>query len=320
MIDLEAVRERWLVQKPVYGALAKHVREVIEGELRSRGLLAVCTAREKDVASLLKKALRKSYDYDDIHDKAGVRVVVDFPSDAPVVEQLIRDRFSILHYENKTVGLDYDRLAYLGVHFEIALRGETLGTDEKRWSGLLCEIQVHTRAQNCWAEISHELIYKSDEDPPTEIKRRIYRLMALIELFDENVEMARDTLLQLPGFEEGRLLRELERWFYRLTARRFDRDLSLEILQVLKDAYSESERAGFGKMLDEFAGTNLSKLEMIYARYRDDERCSPLLFQPEALMVFERLTRDQFRLKEAWLARLPEVLLRDLGAIWGVAV
>jgi hypothetical protein len=55
----------------------------------------------------------------------------------------------------------------------------------------------------------------------------------------------------------------LEHWFYRLTARRFDRDLSLELLSILKEAYSEDERAGFARLLEEFAEANLDKLEDI---------------------------------------------------------
>src|SRR2546425_3122194 len=113
--------------------------------------------------------------------------------------------------------------------------------------------------------------------------------MALVELFDESVEMARNELLKLPNFEEGRFLKDLERWFYRLTARRFDRDLSLEIVGTLKEAYSPDEREAFGELLDRFAEQRLDKLEGIYNQYREDDRCSPLLFQPEALMVFERL-------------------------------
>jgi ppGpp synthetase/RelA/SpoT-type nucleotidyltranferase len=320
MSDLEAIRERWIEERPRYVSLANHIRELLEGRLRQYGVPSMCSGRAKDVASLLKKALRKNYGYDDIHDKAGVRVVVDLPADVAVVERSIRALFSVVGYEDKTVGLTYDRLAYFGIHFEVILPDASPISETERWRGCLCEIQVHTRSQNAWAEISHHLIYKSDQEPPTEVKRRVYRLMALVELFDDNMQKAKDMLLELPGFEEGRLLADLERWFYRLTARRFDRDLSLEILSVLKHAYTVGDVAGFSHLLDEFAETHLEKLEGIYGAYRDDDRCSPLLFQPEALMVFERLDHDQFRLKDVWRSRLPEVLLRELAAVWGRSI
>jgi ppGpp synthetase/RelA/SpoT-type nucleotidyltranferase len=318
--DLEAIRGTYLAERSTYAGLAKHVLCTLEVDLQRRGLLCVCTAREKDMASLLKKALRKNCGYEDIHDKAGVRVVVNFVRDLPCVEDAIRRRFVVHHYENKILGLEFDRLGYLGIHFEVSLRPESPDTETALSRDLLCEIQVHTRAQNCWAELSHQLIYKSDQTLPPAIRRRVYRLLALIELFDESVDMAQDALLQIPDFEEGRLLNELERWFYRLTARGFDRDLSLQILRVLKNIYSNSERTSFGKLLDDFVSAHLDLLQEIYTRYRNDDRCSPLLFQPEALLIFERLTSDQFQLKEAWLQSLPETLLRDLASIWGVAI
>lgn len=317
-MNLEAAREMWLGERRVYAGLAAHVRQIIQREIQRRGVLATYTAREKDLASLLKKLLRKKYEYDGVHDKAGVRVTVDFPTDVATVEAAIREQFIVQHYENKTFTLEYDRLAYLGIHFEVTIPNTPLA--EERWRGLLCEIQVQTLAQNCWAEISHQLIYKSDEEPPGEVKRRIYRLMALVELFDESIGMARDTLLRQPGFEEGRLLHELERWFYRFTAQRFDRALSLEIIGILRDAYSEQERSSVSHLLDAFVAANREKLEGIYTTYRGDDRCSPLLFQPEALMVFERLETDEFRFKEFWLAHLPETLLENLASVWGLSI
>lgn len=131
---------------------------------------------------------------------------------------------------------------------------------------------------------------------------------------------ARSELLQLPSFEEGRLLKELEQWFYRLTARRFDRELSLEIIGTLKEAYDVTERRAFAEILGRFAEQHLDKLETIYDDYRLDDRCSPLLFQPEALMVFERLEHDEFRLKDVWCSKLPEILLSGLSMVWGRSI
>ncbi len=57
------------------------------------------------------------------------------------------------------------------------------------------------------------------------------------------------------------MLSELERLFYRLTARRFDRDLSLEIVGVLREAYSASEREAFAEMFERFAERHSDKLK-----------------------------------------------------------
>src|SRR5437868_6010477 len=97
MIDLEPIRERWIAERPAYGALGEQVRTLLKADLQQRGLLCSIDARPKDVASLLKKVLRKSYGspYDEIHDKAGIRVIVTFAGDVPVVEEVIRGRFEV---------------------------------------------------------------------------------------------------------------------------------------------------------------------------------------------------------------------------------
>jgi len=72
-------------------------------------------------------------------------------------------------------------------------------------------------------------------------------------------------------------------------------------------------------LLDDFVEHNREKLEEIFRDYAEDERCNPLLFQPETLLVFERLDKDPFRLKEVWARALPLELLESLAAIWGTA-
>jgi ppGpp synthetase/RelA/SpoT-type nucleotidyltranferase len=318
--DLEVLRERWLAERPIYAALGEHIQALLKTDLRRRGLLYSVEARAKDVASLLKKVLRKSYSapYDEIDDKAGIRVIATFADDVPVVEQVIRARFEVQKYENKTLGLEYHELGYLGVHFAVTLRDADLA--DVRWRDLIAEIQIHTRAQNCWADVSHRLLYKPAQETPVEIKRRIYRLMALIELFDETVQEARRTIAMLPGAPETGVLAELEQHFYQFVARPYDRELSLDIVKALEGLYDSQEREGFGDMIRSFVERNHEKLEEIFNAYRDDERGNPLLFQPEALIVFERLEHDPFRLRAAWTSAFPLALLENLATIWGRAI
>lgn len=57
-----------------------------------------------------------------------------------------------------------------------------------------------------------------------------------------------------------------------------------------------------------------------YEKYRDDDHANPMLFQPECLMIIERLEANSFALREAWERILPLGLLEDLADIWGAAV
>ncbi|MBI4219915.1 MAG: hypothetical protein HY682_07230 [Chloroflexi bacterium] len=317
MIDLEPIRERWIAERPGYAALAEHIRTLLKPDLQRRGLLCSLDARPKEVASLLKKVLRKDYGapYEDVHDKAGVRVIVTLADDVPAVVETIRERFEVKHFENKTLGLDYHELGYLGIHFEVALRDADVSRGE--WRGLLCEIQIHTRAQNCWADVSHRLLYKPAQDAPVEIKRRIYRLMALIELFDETVQEARKAIRSQPGAPEAAMLADLEYHFFEFVGRPYDRELSFAVVGAIGSTYAAAEQAGFADLMRAFVDRNREKLIELFDNYRDDERANPLLFQPESLMLFERLERDPFRLRDAWASVFPLPLLENLAAVWG---
>ncbi|MDY6918239.1 MAG: hypothetical protein SVP26_09920 [Chloroflexota bacterium] len=321
MNDLETLRKRWLAERPVYRDLCERVKGILETEVRRRGVPCILQASPKEVASFLKKALRKGYSnpYEEIRDKAGVRVVCTYYDSLVDLEGVVRDCFVVHSHENKTLGLEYDQLGYLGIHFEVSLPEGMLEPDDKH-RGLICEIQLHTRAQNLWADISHELSYKPSQPPPTEVKRSIYRLVALVEIFDDAVAEARKEMLSRPAFQEARMLEQLDRHFYRFTAKPYDRELSLGMLSGLQTLLSEDEVSGFGPLLDRFTEQNQEKLEEIFSQYADDERCNPLLFQPETLLVFERLEKDVFRLKEIWGDLLPLDLLESLATIWGKSV
>ncbi len=290
MNDREAIREHWIAERPVYQDLGERIRADLESATRSSGIRCYCDARAKDVSSLLKKIIRRRYSsYEQVHDKAGVRVVAIFEDDIPKIETLIQNRYHIHAHQNKAESLGPDRLGYLGVHFEVSFRNE----------------------------LSHQLLYKAEQDYPIRVQRQVNRLLALIELFDEQVSSARRVIMDTSGFTEGQLLEELERRFYTLTARESDRALSLEIIGTLESLYSTQDLQCFGEVIETFVNSRREKLKFIFEQYQEDERCSPLLFQPESILIFERLEHDPFTLREAWAQTYPLDLLEGLTAIWG---
>ena len=313
--DLESLRLRYEAERPGYVELAEEVACRLRTATRQRGLICDVEGRAKEIASLLKKALRKDYatPWEDIHDKAGVRVVTVYESQVNEVETLVRQLFAVHHHEDKRSSLCPETLSYLGVHFEVSLpRTDALAGDEVR----LCEIQIHTRAQNLWATVSHELLYKPSQEAPGDVTRSIYRLMALLEMFDGEVARGRERILDLPGYEEARMLEALERHYYTLAAHPTDTELSRRVVGALVPLFAPDESAAYDITLDEFVDANRAKLEEIVADYAGDDR-NPLLSQPGCLMVFERLDVDPFRLAQVWAQHLPPGLLRSLSEVWG---
>jgi putative GTP pyrophosphokinase len=318
VIDLEDARERWLIEQDTYGNLGRHVRDILERETRARGLPVRLEYRAKDVASLLKKILKKSYSsYEEVGDKVGVRAVLPYPALIHTVDDLIMHTFNVQKRDDKRETLDFDRLGYLGIHYDVTLPDDLVDGDPQPFRTLRCEIQVHTLAENLWATVSHDLSYKSPKEVPLDIKRAIYRLVAIVEVFDSELTQAREAILAMPDFREAQILNELERHFYRFSAREFDRELSLVVVSGLINLLSPQEQTGIGHLIDAFVAAHEPKLSQIFIDYASDTRASPLLFQPEALLIFERLEADEFKTRDAWEAFLPLSLLEKLAVVWG---
>jgi ppGpp synthetase/RelA/SpoT-type nucleotidyltranferase len=273
--------------------------------------------RVKGTASFVKKAMRKAYasPWTDIRDKAAVRVTTASQDETVVVEDVIRDEFEVLHYEDKRMDLEPNRFDYLGVHFEVAVPLEIELDESER----VCEIQVRTGAESAWANVAHDLMYKAPLEPSAPLQRSLYRLVALVELFDAEVSRTKKAIMDEPGYRLGRLLAELENEFLRLTARRSDPELSRIVVENLDPLLPEGGWAEYQPILTSFINEHEDKLRRIYDDYLEDDRM-PLVSQPESLLVFERLENDRSHLVERWCVSLPASLLESMGEIWGTPV
>ena len=100
MNNLETLREKWLDERELYEQLCHRVKYTLEEKTRLSGIACIVSSRTKEVASLLKKAIRKSYadPYHEIKDKAGVRVICTYSASLPRLEEIIRESFIVHNY------------------------------------------------------------------------------------------------------------------------------------------------------------------------------------------------------------------------------
>ncbi len=248
-------------------------------------------------------------------------MVCTYSDSLKLFKELIFELFDICSYEDKTASLASDQFGYSGIHFEVQLSAENLDqcqTDEL--AGLLCEIQLLTRAQSLWADVSHELAYKPSQEPPPDIRRLIHLQSALVELFDNQIAEARRVMLGLSGFPERQILDALDRHYFRLTAREYDRELSLHILEHIHVLLSEDELDNFTNDLDDFIESKKDMIDSVFRDYANDDSVTPLLFQPESLFVFMCMERNPFLLKNTWGQFLPLEYLQYLADVWGVDI
>lgn len=144
--------------------------------------------RVKEVESLKGKLLRKQGKYNSlsqITDLCGVRIICYF---VDTVEQIAKEleRVFDVDYENsidKSANLQATQFGYLSIHYICSLKKEEQYPQEL--TDVRFEIQMRTVLQHAWAEIEHDLGYKSEFGVPREIRREFSRIAGLLEVADE---------------------------------------------------------------------------------------------------------------------------------------
>jgi ppGpp synthetase/RelA/SpoT-type nucleotidyltranferase len=148
-------------------------------------------SRLKSRQSLEEKIGRPGKSYSqlaDITDICGARIITYFAADVDAVASLLEREFAIYkaHSIDRRQDLDPNRFGYASLHYVISLSSERAKLTEcASWKGYKAEVQVRTIIQHAWAEIEHDLGFKSSTAVPREIKRRFARLSALLEMADD---------------------------------------------------------------------------------------------------------------------------------------
>ena len=110
---------------------------------------------------------------------------------------MIRDEFVIddANSVDKRILLDPDRFGYLSLHFVVSLNASRLQLAEyQEFAGCKAEIQIRSILQHSWAEVNHDLGYKTVGTIPQEIRRSFARVAGLLELADSEFVRIREAL------------------------------------------------------------------------------------------------------------------------------
>lgn len=148
------------------------------------------TSRTKSIESLSKKIeLKNKYQkLDEITDLSGIRVITYYTDTVDQISKLIENEF-IIDRDNsidKRKSLDPKRFGYRSLHYVVQIDPKYVKAQEYlKYHNLKLEIQISSILQYTWAEIEHDLGYKSQEEIPYDIKRSFSRLASLLELADE---------------------------------------------------------------------------------------------------------------------------------------
>jgi len=155
----------------------------------------VVESRTKSVESFINKFQRTGKTYKDpmseINDLVGLRVILYYKEDVERVCELINNEFKVFHEHSvdNLQNLKPNEFGYFSIHKVVELDSKRSKLSEwKRFKQFKIEIQIRTVLQHSWASISHILLYKKESDVPYILKRRLNRLVGLLELADDQFQ------------------------------------------------------------------------------------------------------------------------------------
>jgi len=279
--------------------------------------------RAKECHSLLNKVLERQMDgkpyadpLTDLSDKVGVRADVIYASDIDRLVDRIREATDALeaitdkNIDDKRFSLSENEVGYSGVHVDVVpLERRGLARRHAK-----CEIQIRTNAQAAWAMASHELAYKPAVKRTKRDKRKVFRLTALLELFDEQISQSRKALMSDPNYPAAKVIEALRDARFRFRAGEFNPVLTQDIVSRLVETQELKNADELVTGIMKFAVEHATRLENVLSRDYPS-----LVAQPEAILIFKMLENDPYACQERWAeAGLPNGLLEKMANAWGI--
>lgn len=188
-----------------YADLADSAKRIADEALKRRDIrVHSIEARAKDPASFGRKAAKPSkHDPSkpmypnplaQITDQAAIRIITFFPRTIREIDEILRAEFSVIeHFDKGESLIEEERFGYQSVHYLVTLDSVRTSLPEyQRFRTAKVEVQVRTILQHAWAEIEHDIQYKSSATIPRDIKRRFMSLAGLLEIADREFQAIQD--------------------------------------------------------------------------------------------------------------------------------
>lgn len=193
---------------PIFSCILNNIQNMLAGDL-DLNPRPVLKSRIKSFKSYYAKVVRQRsetiYRTDKLvclTDMIGIRVVCAFLEDISKVVKQISEKYSVREIERKGESMSFKEFGYESVHILINIPAECLDLSVLNPSlvkdlpipeELCCEIQVRTILQDAWAEVEHELIYKTEFTPFDEpLRRKLACVNASLSLADTIFQEIRD--------------------------------------------------------------------------------------------------------------------------------
>lgn len=259
-------------------------------------------SRVKDEKSYIQKALYRGKNYaepiKDITDKVGTRVVLLNIEDVKRVSDFV-EHCEEWEIKDKSQDIDYIRehkpseFSYQSNHYVIVPKEPRYPRD--LCALLTCEIQIRTLLQHAYAEISHDVVYKSGHDEDPRVLRGLAVTMAFLETADDKIKFIYDKAKEVKTRHSNLivLITELYRQFVpSYKEESYDAGMAEAFLAIVNDDFEKQALAE----LSDFVKTYKTD---IYTALTQEPL--PILYQqPIAILLFFGIKKKQTYTKKHW--------------------
>lgn len=188
---MEKIISEYKENEKMIQSIANNTYDLIK-KLISKEKIQNFKCRIKSINSLEKKikAKDKYNQLSDITDVIGFRVITYLNSDVDKIYSIIKENFVI----DKINTIDkrykrYNEFGYKSLHVIFSFDEKRLSLPEYAdCNNYKYELQLRTVLQHAWAEIEHDLGYKTSLQIPDECRRTFYKISMLLEFADDEFE------------------------------------------------------------------------------------------------------------------------------------
>ncbi|MBQ6761803.1 MAG: hypothetical protein IJP49_03550 [Bacteroidales bacterium] len=183
----EAILQEYRKELPVFRKMQETIPAQIRAVFEEAGIVvASIEHRIKEERSLAGKLELKGAKYQslsDITDIFGIRIITFYTDDVDKVASVV-DRLFDVDWENsvdKRKLHEIDSFGYLSLHYICRVPDIPYAF----------EVQMRTILQHAWANMNHDIGYKTGVEVPKEYLRNMNRLAGMLELVDEQFSSIR---------------------------------------------------------------------------------------------------------------------------------